>query len=85
MTKTGMIRARVEPELKAKAEKLLDDFGLTPSIAIRIFYKQIVKHKGHLLDVLRPGDETLQAMEDDKKGRMVECKDHKELRKKLGV
>ena len=33
----SVIRARVEPELKAEATKVLNSMGLTPSAAIRIF------------------------------------------------
>src|SRR5690349_20023492 len=36
-TKTGMIRARVDPALKARAEKILEAVCLNASDAIRLF------------------------------------------------
>ena len=56
MTKSAVVRARVEPTLKAKAEKILDRIGLTPSDAVRIFYKQIVARKALPLDLMNPQD-----------------------------
>ena len=85
MTKTDMIRARVEPKLKSDAEKILDSLGMTASDAIRIFYKQVVLRKGLPFDVMIPNAETRRAIEDDKKGRMTEYKDSKDMRKKLGL
>ena len=40
MAKTEAIRARVEPKLKARAERILGEVGLDASDAIRMFYKQ---------------------------------------------
>jgi addiction module RelB/DinJ family antitoxin len=44
--KTGMIRARVSPELKAEAESILARIGLSSSDAIRMFYSQVAMRKG---------------------------------------
>jgi hypothetical protein len=41
LAQSGMIRARISPDLKAEAERILDQIGLSPSDAIRMFYKQI--------------------------------------------
>ena len=38
---TDIIRARVEPELKNEATKVLNSLGLTPSAAIRILEKPL--------------------------------------------
>ncbi len=57
MSKTAMIRARIEPELKAKGEKALKAMGLTPTQAITIFYKQITIQKAIPFEVkLEAGD-----------------------------
>jgi addiction module RelB/DinJ family antitoxin len=45
MSKTAMIRARIEPDLKEKGEKALKQMGITASQAITIFYTQIVIQK----------------------------------------
>jgi len=52
--KTAMIRARVEPSLKRDAERMLVEVGLAPAEAIRLFYRQILLHKGLPFDVRMP-------------------------------
>lgn len=37
MPKSAMIRARVEPDLKERAEAMLEDLGLSPTTAITLF------------------------------------------------
>ena len=44
--KTSVIHARIEPQTKKKAEEVLLKLGLTPTEAIRIFYKQISLRSG---------------------------------------
>jgi len=46
--KTETIRARVEAKLKAEAEAVLDELGLTASDAIRLFYKQVALRRAFL-------------------------------------
>ena len=41
MSKTEMIRARIEPALKKDVESIFSELGLTPTIAINIFYRQV--------------------------------------------
>jgi DNA-damage-inducible protein J len=41
MPQTAMIRARIEPQLKATVESLLARLGLNATQAIRLFYRQI--------------------------------------------
>jgi DNA-damage-inducible protein J len=46
MAKTDSMYMRIEPALKANAEEILSQLGMTPSEAINIFLKQVVLHKG---------------------------------------
>ena len=46
MSKTSSVRARIEPELKEKAERVFQDLGLSPTQAIRLFYKQVELRNG---------------------------------------
>ena len=46
MSKTETIRARVEPELKRQAESVLSELGLSPTEAIRMFYRQVILRRG---------------------------------------
>jgi DNA-damage-inducible protein J len=86
MAKTEMIRARVEPKLKAEAEDIFDKLGMNVSYVIRIFYKQVVLHKGLPFDVVIPNAETRRAIDDVRKKRgLTEYKDAKDMRKKLGL
>ena len=58
MAKTAMIRARMEPELKQEAEEVLAEVGLSPTEAIRLFYRQVSLHKGLPFDVRVPNAAT---------------------------
>ena len=85
MAKTEAIKARVEPKLKAQAERILDELGLDASDAIRVFYKQVVLRKGLPFDVAMPNETTRRAMRDVQKGRgLTRYKDTAEMREKLG-
>ena len=45
MAKTAQIRARVEPELKKKAEQILSTLGVSPTEAIRIQLSSMSRRK----------------------------------------
>lgn len=64
-----MIRARVEPALKQRAEAMLEQLGLSPTTAITLFYRQVVQAQGLPFRVRLPNAETRQAMEDARTGR----------------
>lgn len=46
MARSSSIFARVEPEVKKQAEKVLEQLGIPMSNAINIFLRQIVLQKG---------------------------------------
>jgi DNA-damage-inducible protein J len=69
MSKTETIRARVDAELKAQAEAVLEELGLNASEAIRLFYKQIALRKGLPFDVTIPNAATRQALQDADEGK----------------
>ena len=64
MSKTTMITARVDPELKRETEKILKSLGLTTTQAITLFFNQINLRKGLPFAVAIPNSETAQAIED---------------------
>ncbi len=76
MTKTKMIRARVDAKLKNDAESVLEKLGLTASDAIRLFYRQIALRKGLPFDVKLPNAETRRAMKELDEGKDVTRYDH---------
>lgn len=71
MPKTATIRARVEPELKAEAEAMLEELGLSPTTAITLFYRQVVQQQGLPLELRVPNATTRAAMLDARTGRNV--------------
>ncbi len=45
MSKSAFIRARIEPELKIAAEAILDQLGISPTQAVTMLYKRIIRDK----------------------------------------
>jgi DNA-damage-inducible protein J len=54
MGKTDIVQARIEPQLKQKAEKLFEELGLNATTAIRLFYTHAVEHNGIPFAVKKP-------------------------------
>ena len=52
--KTANLYARIEPEVKEKAEYILSALGVPASSAINMFYKQIILHRGIPFDITLP-------------------------------
>jgi mRNA interferase YafQ len=57
-----MVRARVEPDLKERAEAMLDQMGLSATTAITLFYRQIIQRRALPFDVRVPNATTQRAM-----------------------
>jgi len=86
MKKSSTIRARIEPELKDKAEDILRRIGLTPTQALTLFYKQVELRKGLPFDVAIPNETTRRTFSDTDSGRnLVVCEDADDMFKKLGI
>lgn len=64
MTKTAYLNVRVEPGLKAKAEKVLATVGVSTPDAITMFLRQVVMRKGIPFDVRIPNADTVAAMKE---------------------
>jgi DNA-damage-inducible protein J len=64
-----MIRARISPDLKAEAESILDQIGLSSSDAIRMFYKQITLRNGLPFEARIPNATTREALRDAEAGK----------------
>jgi DNA-damage-inducible protein J len=86
MGKSSTIRARIEPDLKGKAEHIFQQLGLTTTQAITLFYKQVELKKGLPFDVLIPNEVTLRTFSDTDAGRdLIICDDADDMFKKLGI
>jgi DNA-damage-inducible protein J len=62
MSKTDRIEARIDPQLKQAAEAVFSKLGVSPSEAIRLFYKQVKLHQGFPFAVRLPTAETRAAI-----------------------
>ncbi|GAB6191439.1 type II toxin-antitoxin system RelB/DinJ family antitoxin [Desulfocastanea catecholica] len=86
MGKTTTIRARIEPDLKGKAEQIFKQLGLTTTQAITLFYKQVELKKGLPFDVVIPNEITQKTFSDTDAGRdLIICNDTDDMFKKLGI
>ena len=63
MPKTAVISARIDPELKHRAEEVFEELGLTATQAITLFYKQVELERGLPFAVRVPNDVTVEALE----------------------
>jgi DNA-damage-inducible protein J len=75
MNKTAIVHARVEPQTKKKAEGVLRELGMSPTEAIRLFYRQICLRGGLPFRILIPNDITKETLDKSNKGQGVESFD----------
>lgn len=54
MARTSNVFARVEPEIKEQAEKVLDQLGIPMSNAVGMFLRQVVLQKGIPFEIKLP-------------------------------
>lgn len=86
MSKTAMVRARVEPELKEHAERVFHRLGLNATQAITMFYRQVELRDGIPFDVVVPTQTTKQTFEASEAGRdLIVCEDADDMFQKLGI
>ena len=71
MSKTAIIQARIEPETKRKAEAILKHLGLSPTDAIRLFYRQIALRRGLPFVVAVPNKLTAETLRKSRAGKEV--------------
>ena len=86
MNKTSTVRARIEPDLKDKAEQVFRKLGLTSTQAITLFYKQVEMRNGLPFDVVIPNETTLRTFAETDAGKnLVVCEDTDDMFRKLGI
>ena len=69
--KTAVIHARIEPQTKREAERVLHKLGITPAEAIRIFFRQISLRGGLPFAVEIPNARTSETLAKSRKGEGV--------------
>ena len=86
MSKTSTVRARIEPDLKQKAEHVFRKLGLTTTQAITLFYKQVELRNGLPFEVAIPTEATRRTFDDTDAGRhLIVCEDPDDMFRKLGI
>jgi DNA-damage-inducible protein J len=71
--KTAIIHARIEPAIKRQAEVVLDGLGISPTEAIRIFYRQITLRHGLPFAVAIPNACTAKTLRGSRNGEGVQA------------
>ncbi len=69
MRRVATVQARIEPNLKHKADLILKKVGLTPSQAINALYAQIVLQKGIPFEIKIPNKQTQEAIKELTQGK----------------
>lgn len=69
--KTATARARIEPEVKDEAERILEECGLSASEAIGLFYRQVILHQGVPFPIQNFNEETRTALRKGEQGLEV--------------
>ncbi len=86
MSKSAMVRARIEPELKQHAEEVFHHLGISVTQAITIFYKQVEMRNGLPFNVTIPNEQTLKTFEATDSGNdIVVCENTEDMFKSLGI
>ena len=70
--KTAVIHARIEPHVKREAEGVLHELGLSPTEAIRIFYRLITLRRGLHFAVAMPNECTAATLKRSRRGENVQ-------------
>jgi DNA-damage-inducible protein J len=69
MAANAYVRVRIDPVLKEEAALVLDSLGLTISDVMRMTLTRIAREKALPLELSRPSEETLAAMEEARRIR----------------
>jgi DNA-damage-inducible protein J len=86
MTKSAMIRARVDPSLKEDAEKVFAALGLSATQAITLFYQQVKWYRGLPFEVRVPNEVTRRTFEETDAGQnLVRCENAQDMFARLGI
>lgn len=68
--KNAAINVKIDPEVKAQAEAILDKIGLSTSAAVGMLFRQIIFHQGLPFEARLPNDETAMAIKAAREGEV---------------
>ena len=69
MAKTATIQTRVDPEIKQRAQKILNTLNISMSEAISMYLSQITLHKGIPFEIKIPNRITAQTLKKSEDGK----------------
>jgi DNA-damage-inducible protein J len=72
MSQSAVVHARIDQATKAATEKVLDSLGMTPTEAIRLFYRQIAIRKSFPLELHVPNTLTASVLSKSDKNQDIE-------------
>ncbi len=79
MPSNTVVRARIDGQIKEEAATVLDAMGLTVSDAFRMLLTRIAKERALPFEPLVPNEETIQAMQEARAGRVRTAKSPDDL------
>ena len=79
MPSNTVVRARIDGQIKEEAAAVLDAMGLTVSEAFRMLLTRIAKKRALPFEPLVPNEETIQAMQEARAGRVRTAKSPDDL------
>lgn len=68
MSRTATIQARIDPEIKAKAQEILRALNISLSEAISMYLTQVTLHKGIPFDLKIPNELTAETIRKSEAG-----------------
>jgi DNA-damage-inducible protein J len=75
MSQSAVVHARIDQATKAATEKVLDALGMTPTEAIRLFYRQIALRKSFPLELHIPNKLTAAVLAKSDRNQDIEAFD----------
>lgn len=72
MSQSAVVHARIDQATKTATEKVLDSLGMTPTEAIRLFYRQIAIRKSFPLELHVPNKLTDTVLAKSDKNQEIE-------------
>ena len=79
MPSNTVVRARIDGKIKEEVAAVLDAMGLTVSDAFRMLLTRIAKERALPFEPLVPNEETIQAMQEARVGRVRTAKSTDDL------
>ncbi len=64
MAATAIVQARLEPEVKEEATRILAAIGMTPTEAVRLLFRRVVAEKRFPMELLVPNEATIAAIQE---------------------